>query len=187
MERVHIDVQTRSRAALKAVGEVTYARHHTTRVLFVSYAYDDGMIRCWEAASEGESFPEGLRRALADPAVRLNFWWSKFPLAILRETLGLEVPDHRFIVSTSAIASEEGFSTALSTAIGQIGNLGFDSHEVDSVPEMAHFSIHFKDGSERRYYSTDAWRRFKIASICKVGAQRAIYRRFMPKASDAVL
>ena len=178
LERVHLSVETRSDADMRAFGSHGYAAHPTTRALFVTYAFDFGHPYVWEAADLDYPFPEGLRQALADPFVKLNFWWSEFGMAILTRTLGLDVPENRKIISTATIAVEMGLPRKLVNCVAAAHEwVGFRTGDVDTEEYVQRFSVGAED---RRRRWPASWRNFKLASVCKVSAERAIYRRFMP-------
>lgn len=178
LERVHLSVETRSDADMRAFGEWGYAKHPSTRVLFVTYAYDFGRQNVWEAANLDQPFPEGLRQALADPLVKLNFWWANFGLSILTGTLGLDVATNRKIISTSAMAVEMGLPRSLVKCVAASEEwIGLAAGDVDTEANLHRFSLTTED---RRWHWPEQWREFKIQSVCKVEAERAIYRRFMP-------
>ena len=57
-----VDFETRSAADLPTVALANYAVHHTTSVVCIAWAMDDGPVRLWYA---GEPFPEDLAAHVA--------------------------------------------------------------------------------------------------------------------------
>jgi len=70
---IYLDFETRSECDLKTAGVYNYARHPSTQVICMSYAYGDDPVRTWRM---GEPFPEikGQIRAHNAAFERLIFW-----------------------------------------------------------------------------------------------------------------
>ena len=70
---IWLDFETRSECDLKSMGVYNYARHPTTEVLCMSYAYNDEPVQTWRP---GEPFPRlnGQIRAHNAAFERLIFW-----------------------------------------------------------------------------------------------------------------
>jgi len=68
-----VDFETRSECDLKTAGVYNYARHPSTQVLCMSYAYDDGLVQTWRP---GEPMPSIKSQIRAHNAAfeRLIFW-----------------------------------------------------------------------------------------------------------------
>jgi DNA polymerase len=68
-----VDFETRSECDLKTAGVYNYARHPSTSVLCMSYAYDDGLVQTWRL---GEPMPPIKSQIRAHNAAfeRLIFW-----------------------------------------------------------------------------------------------------------------
>jgi AAA domain len=77
---LHWDVETQSAANLKKVGQWHYARHPSTRVWCVCFAFDDEAVETW---IPGTPIPEKIRQAAAFGAHN-----SAFELAIAQHVLG---------------------------------------------------------------------------------------------------
>lgn len=79
------DFETRSECDLKTAGVYNYARHPSTSVLCMSYAYDDELVRTWAPPMP---FPEikGQIRAHNAAFERLIFW----------HVLGMPIPLEQF-------------------------------------------------------------------------------------------
>lgn len=79
------DFETKSECDLKTAGVYNYARHPSTSVLCMSYAYDDGLVQTWRP---GESMPPIKSQIRAHNAAfeRLIFW----------HVLKMEIPLEQF-------------------------------------------------------------------------------------------
>lgn len=71
MAILHHDLETRSSVDLRKAGQYVYAESPSTEVILLSWAIDDGPIRCWHVLL-GEPMPRELEEALLDPAVTLG-------------------------------------------------------------------------------------------------------------------
>jgi DNA polymerase len=82
---IWLDFETRSECDLKTAGVYNYARHPSTQVICMSYAYGDDPVRTWRM---GEPFPEikGQIRAHNAAFERLIFW----------HVLGVPIPLEQF-------------------------------------------------------------------------------------------
>lgn len=81
--QLSIDFETASVADLRRTGVHPYARHHTTRVLCMAYAFDDDPTLVWR---EGEPFPADVL-AHVRQAGRVNAWNAAFEFQIWNATL----------------------------------------------------------------------------------------------------
>ena len=180
MNRVHLDIQSRSEARLKEIGAVEYARHPSTRILFVTYAFDDGPPACWEAGWE-DPFPAELEKALSNGSVAMHFWFGETGLALLRDCLGLRMsgPKSR-VVSTCVLSREMGLGSSLFDAtIGAREWIGLTREQVDTNNYLARFCLFYpKRNPEARIVYPSFWQRFKNACAHKVEAERRIWQRF---------
>ena len=72
--RVHIDLETRSAADLRKVGQYVYSAHPATEIIVVCYAIDGGPVQTWippRSTAPGEPMPFDLALALETPEVLL--------------------------------------------------------------------------------------------------------------------
>ena len=77
-----LDFETASECDLRERGAYNYAQDHTTKVLCMSYAYDDGDVQTW---TPGQPMPEikGQVRAHNAAFERLIFWYVlKMPIPL---------------------------------------------------------------------------------------------------------
>lgn len=89
--RLWLDFETYSELDVSSVGVSRYARHPSTEVIMLSYAFDDDPWEQWVPA-EGEEMPRRLLRALRDPDVVKFAWNVMFERAIFEHVLGLPIP-----------------------------------------------------------------------------------------------
>lgn len=86
MRELHLDYETASKVDLKKVGTDVYSRHPSTRVLMLSWSFDDAKtVETWEPHKG--PMPEHLRSALTNPGVRKVAFNAQFEIAITRNTL----------------------------------------------------------------------------------------------------
>lgn len=85
MRKLYLDLETRSGANLKAVGVYQYVRDPHFKVLLCSWSLDDDDVRVWDVVS-GKPMPERLRKALADPRVRVVIANSTFDRTAIRHS-----------------------------------------------------------------------------------------------------
>lgn len=102
MRHFHCDFETASEADID-VGTDNYARHPSTRVLMLSYAFNDGEVMQW--FPEDGPLPANVRRALADPTVDCIAHNAPFERAIFKHVLGIDVPNKRWICTMAMAAS----------------------------------------------------------------------------------
>ena len=91
MKRLWLDFETRSMLNLKKVGRDRYAKHGTTEVLMLAWAFDEDQPRLWLPCL-GEPMPQELFVGLTDPTVLKCAWNFNFEKDILHYKLGIVVP-----------------------------------------------------------------------------------------------
>lgn len=91
MRRLHHDFETASEVDIKTVGVAAYVRHESTRVLMLSYAFDDEPVRLWDSAS-GEPLPHEVVSAITDPSVTKIAWNAAFERGVWKHVLGIDSP-----------------------------------------------------------------------------------------------
>jgi len=69
-----VDFETRSAVDLTATGVYKYAVHHTTSILCMAWAIDDGPVEIW---SRGQPFPAQLREAVLG-GCEMHAWNASF-------------------------------------------------------------------------------------------------------------
>ncbi len=93
---LHLDYETFSLVNLKKHGLARYARHKSTEVLFLWYAFDQEEPELW---FPDEPMPKRLRRALTDPAIRKCAHNAQFERAISLHVLGIDIPVEQWYCS----------------------------------------------------------------------------------------
>lgn len=94
MQRLHLDFETRSLLNLKEVGIDRYAKHPSTEVLMLGYAFDDGPVALWQPRL-GPMPPE-VTAALLDPSVIKMAWNYNFEKAIFEHKLNIVIPQREW-------------------------------------------------------------------------------------------
>jgi DNA polymerase len=92
--KLYFDFETTSDLDLKIVGLDNYARHLSTQVLCMGYAFDGQPAQSWEPHLE--PMPTELREALTDPTILKLAWNVSFELNILASVLHIEIPLTQF-------------------------------------------------------------------------------------------
>lgn len=94
MTRLHLDYETASDLDLKKVGAYKYARHHSTKILMLGWAFDDEPVSLWEPHLE--TIPARLEQGIRNPLVNKHAFNAAFERLITRECLGIEVPPEQW-------------------------------------------------------------------------------------------
>jgi DNA polymerase len=87
MTTLNIDFETASAADLKRTGAYVYAKHPTTRVLCMGYAFDDGPVQSWRI---GQPFPVAVLAHVAQGGT-VKAWNAAFEYNIWNETLARQL------------------------------------------------------------------------------------------------
>src|SRR5208282_1437936 len=95
MRKLWVDFETRSYCDLKDCGLDVYAKHSTTEVLMLAWAFDDDEVKLWLPIL-GEPMPEELQAGLNDPDTMLMAWNYNFEKAILAYKLGMALAQKRW-------------------------------------------------------------------------------------------
>lgn len=93
MSTLHHDFETFSLVDLKKHGLARYARHKSTEVLFLWYAFDEEEPEIWYPC---DPLPKRLRDALTDPEVIKAAHNASFERAIWEHVVGIEIPVEQF-------------------------------------------------------------------------------------------
>jgi DNA polymerase len=97
MDKLHHDFETFSKCDLKKHGLARYARHKSTEVLFLWYAFNDEEPEVWFPKTE--RMPARLRNALLDPNVQKCAHNAQFERAIWKHVIGIDIPVEQFYCS----------------------------------------------------------------------------------------
>jgi DNA polymerase bacteriophage-type len=96
MKKLWLDFETRSYCDLKDCGLDVYAKHPTTEVLMLAWAFDDDEVKLWLPIL-GEPIPEELQAGLADPDTMLMAWNYNFEKSIFAHKLGMVLTQKRWV------------------------------------------------------------------------------------------
>ena len=88
--KLHLDYETSSEIDLETRGSDNYAKHPSTRVLMLGYAFDDAEVQVWEPRLG--SMPKVLQDGLYNPFVAKVAWNASFERAISKYVLKIDVP-----------------------------------------------------------------------------------------------
>ncbi|MGH8074298.1 MAG: DNA polymerase [Lysobacter sp.] len=97
MDKLHHDFETFSKCDLKKHGLARYARHESTEVMFLWFAFNDEEPEVWFPATE--PMPKRLRKALLDPNVLKCAHNAQFERAIWKHVVGVDIPVEQFYCS----------------------------------------------------------------------------------------
>lgn len=89
-QHLHVDYETKSDIDLKKCGVDVYSRDPSTRVLMMSYGFNDEPVKIWYP-HQGP-MPERVRKAMTDPRVVKIAHNAAFELAITHNTLHIDTP-----------------------------------------------------------------------------------------------
>lgn len=89
MIKLHLDYETFSECDIRKHGLARYARHPSTEVLFLWYAFDDEEPECWFPC---DPMPKRLRDSLRCPDVRKCAHNAAFEREISKHVLGIDIP-----------------------------------------------------------------------------------------------
>lgn len=171
--RVFLDVQTYSKADLKKFGSGHYSSHESTRVLFLTYAFDYEKVHRWEPM-ELEPFPEDLMEYLSTASGEAWFWYDSFGVDILEHTLGLTLKAK--IRGLNNLARRAGFPTRFMDFYQQrISFAPYRLSEVDISMYMNRFCVEGEDPFASM--SNVAFSHFKGACVKRVWACREIHHQ----------
>ena len=113
MNHLHLDFESSSRVDLKKHGLDRYARHSSTRVLMLSWKYNDGKVGLWQPHLG--PMPEGLRKLIEDPKVIKIAHNAAFEMAIFTHVL--KMPQRAEEWRCTMVMA---LSLALPAALGQL-------------------------------------------------------------------
>ena len=94
--KLHLDYETFSECDLKKHGLARYARHPSTEVMFLWYAFDDEAVQLWMG---GTPMPKRLRQALTDPKIQKCAHNAQFERAISLHVLNIDIPIEQWYCS----------------------------------------------------------------------------------------
>lgn len=184
MNLLFIDYETRSELDLRVVGLDRYIRHPSTKVLMMSYAFDDGPIERWEPHTG--PMPAKLCAALHDPNVTKLAWNWPFEHGISFHVLGIEIP-HEHAVDIMILARHLSLPGKLELAGPAIGLLYDELKKSEGKRLIELFSKPFRLGGKATLFGTTEpefhgphdrpkeWAQFGEYCDADVISERAIY------------
>lgn len=176
--RVFLDVQTYSKADLKKFGSGYDWSHESTRVLFLTYAFDYEKVQRWDP-TELEPFPEDLLEYLSTSSGEVWFWFDLFGMDILEHTLGLTVKAK--VRGLNNLARKAGFPTRFMDFYRKrISFAPYRLSEVDVSMYINRFCVEGEDPFAS--LSHIAFSHFKGACVKRVWAYREIWHQCNLKA-----
>ncbi len=91
MTTLSLDYETRSLVDLKTAGLDRYSLHDSTRIMLMSYAFDNDETALWDW-STGEPFPKEVKKALASKDVIKRAFNAQFERIMTKRVLGVDTP-----------------------------------------------------------------------------------------------
>jgi len=98
---IWLDFETRSECDLKTAGVYNYARHRSTQVLCMSWAYENEPVETWRPS---EAPPNWLMRSWDNIQIRAHN--AAFERLIFWHVLKLQIPIRTVLLHRSASACE---------------------------------------------------------------------------------
>ena len=92
--RLHLDYETKSELSIKAVGAYKYARHPSTKIMMLGWAFDDEPEQLWQPHLG--PIPERLLAGIKDSSINKHAFNAAFERLITRHCLGIEVPPEQW-------------------------------------------------------------------------------------------
>lgn len=89
-DTLHFDFETKSIINLKHRGLDVYARHPSTAVLMMSYAFNASKVKLWQPHES--PLPKDVLEGFKDPKVIKSAWNTQFERTILKLVMGIWVP-----------------------------------------------------------------------------------------------
>ena len=184
VEILSLDFETASRADLRRVGAHHYARHRTTRVLCLAWAFDAEDVTVWRP---GQPFPMRIILHVLNGG-RVAGWNVVFEWLIWNHVLRLIVPqlpgiEPGQLLDTMARAAYWGLPLKLEqAAIAARLNIHKDSEGHKLMLQMCRPRQVKADGSVTWWHEDDPAKYDRLCSYCAtdVEAERAIARHLPP-------
>lgn len=171
-KNLHIDLETYSEANLPKCGGHYYARHPTTRVLLLAYAYGDDEPRIVDL-EHGEEIPETLLRGLVDPTVVKWAHNAAFERAVLRHALGVPCDPDQWrctMVWAMSLSLPAGLDK-----LSEVLKLGDAAKNADGKRLIRKFCT--PGGNAQLAIDDGDWRRFREYCLQDVRAEQAVANR----------
>lgn len=176
-----LDFETFSENDLKKSGASVYARHPTTEVRVLAYAFAGEPVQQWVPERDGP-MPQDLVDPLHDPSVTLAAWNAPFEMAITEHTLGLKIPIRRWM-DVMALAFSLSLPGKLSTC-GKVIGLPEDKQKLSRGTALIRKFCKPRKPTQHQSHTrataeTDPedWQEFLDYNVQDVVAEQEIYER----------
>lgn len=185
MTKLSLDIESRSELFFgrgpKNVGLDRYARHESTKILMLAYAFDNEPVKLWDCL-ETVSMPSDLADALNDRTIELHAFNAQFERVMFRDRWNLHTDYGRWHCTMVL-----GYSQSFIGGLGEIGacvglpedmakdKRGEDLIKLFSQPQKVTKANPFlwRDS----FTDPEAWEEFKEYCKRDVVAEREISRR----------
>ena len=176
------DMELYSELDVRDVGAEVYARHPSTEVLMMAWAFGNDPVQMWVPA-EGEPLPEALLDCVDGPDITMHAFNAPFEMAIWRHVLGYDWPISKFRC-TMVEAYAMSFSGGLEDVGKQIGLPQDQQKSADGKRLINRFSKPAPANHKADRYTQEThpeeWDRFKAYCRQDVEAERAIHNFLAP-------
>ena len=180
--RVHHDFETFSWVNLKSRGVDAYARHHSTEVLMLAWAVDDGPVRQWVPLEDGPELPQEFVDYLMDPDAVLFAWNKPFEWNIWKHVMGWDIPHDRWR-DPMVLASSLSLPMKLEKA-NAVLRIPDDKRKMTSGSVLLNTFTKRRKPSKHKpwrrnmpWHEPERWEEFKLYNRIDVEAERASYKR----------
>lgn len=172
MTDLHIDLETYSEVNLSQVGQHYYARHASTRVLLLAYAFDDEPLALIDL-KHGEVLPERLVEALTDPSVTKWAHNASFERALIANVLGIPCAPEQWrctMVWAMSLSLPGGLGSLSETL-----KLGGNAKDKEGARLIRRFCM--PGGDTQPSLDDQDWKAFGNYCLQDVRAEQAVKRR----------
>jgi DNA polymerase len=178
MTVLYLDTETYNETDLKAAGTYRYAE--TAEIMLVTYAIDDGPVRCWDH-SDGEASPDFASFVVRYPGLQVVAHNAMFDRNVLRlGDLRINIPIERW-----QCTMVQAMQHALPGSLDELGRVLGLPEDQRKLAEGKKLIQRFckpapKNHKARRYTREthpDEWQRFKEYAKRDVAAMREIHKR----------
>ncbi len=180
---LYLDTETYN--AEKDISAGTYEYARTAEILLITYAFDNGSVRCWDLTDEDAERPEELFDALLDGSIQITAHNAMFDRQILGNCLGHLVGDIAAQPDRWRCTMVKGLTHGFPGSLDQLGQiLGLPQDQAklkDGKALIRRFckpapKNHKADRYDRSTHP-DEWAKFCDYAVRDIEAMREIDRR----------
>jgi len=180
---LYLDTETYN--AEKDISAGTYEYARTAEILLITYAFDNGPVRCWDLTDEDAERPEELFDALLDGSIQITAHNAMFDRQILGNCLGYLVGDIAAQPDRWRCTMVKGLTHGFPGSLDQLGQiLGLPQDQAklkDGKALIRRFckpapKNHKADRYDRSTHP-DEWAKFCDYAVRDIEAMREIDRR----------